>query len=305
MPIVALPPELETLEGVVCEWSTHSARVRVAPGSDEQRVAEIVVADAHMTYRRRVALGYVTVSARDEIEFEGIGVPSGHIELRVRQVDPDGTVTLVWPEPEGLSFPEELRAQASCERVSQGWASAERDVSQPPLRKASIPPDRPVEIALRPGGPPVAKTDPDVIMPNLSVIEDRDGWSKVEWFPAMHLIQGWIRTTDLEPTRPHGPDCCADDHDGGGEAPLPPPSWQCDHDVPLVLEQHGDRRVVGQVQRGAWIEAAPTEHPWVRIERVSDADRRSTRTAPEGTNFLVRSSDMSDCIRGPMEVSSP
>jgi len=160
---------------------------------------------------------------------------------------------------------------------------------------ARLKPGAPVPVASTPGGPPIARLIP---RPSLSestfVMERRDGWTRINVSLNRDLdLVGWVPDASLRPPPKTSKIGEAYGVGGLGLVGTGPPRWvrpfTCDHDVPLIAEAMGQRRMVGTLGAGVRMEDLPPGSLEFAVMHVDEL------IPSKGARFLARRADIEGC----------
>ncbi len=139
---------------------------------------------------------------------------------------------------------------------------------------------------------PVAELSARNDLRYVDVLELKPGFARIVW-PLESLVAfGWVKTDDLEPSKP------GEGYGTGHGRQMPRvPQWPlvarlvCDKEIPLIAEAEKIKAVVGAVEPNTEIEVIEQVHGlsrvWVRVPHVYPLER----TSP----LWARQSDLKDC----------
>ncbi|MDC3957611.1 hypothetical protein [Polyangium jinanense] len=209
------------------------------------------------------------------------------------------SLTVTHPDAEELEVLDPpLRATRPCGDVGLEGDSFSAEDAVPGGGEAKrkevkiILPGSPVPLSLEPKGKPVARITLSTAT-HVSVFESRGGMSRISLPVDTLYVFGWVKTSDLKPSR-----SLTGYGSGGGRGGIRHPPFvvkerlRCEHDVPLVAEAGGERRTVGSIGKNTTLEI---------LDRTKDEARVRVWTRvihmAESTSFLVRSVDISGCSR--------
>jgi hypothetical protein len=151
----------------------------------------------------------------------------------------------------------------------------------------------PVELAVEPGGPAVARLHPDpAVNDPVYVLEARGKATRILWYVDDALVFGWVPSAAIVPPS------LARNIEGkmGTSTKRGGPALRCDHDVALIADVGGPhgRTIVGAILGKARIEVA---------ERTGGAARitvpRSDFTPADGVTFWVDERELAGCPAAP------
>ncbi|MDI1451548.1 hypothetical protein [Polyangium sp. 6x1] len=159
----------------------------------------------------------------------------------------------------------------------------------------------PIDLAVEPAGPAVARLRPPSSPPAVRVLDTKGKSTRIAWRLDSGTVFGWVASSALEklPERRR--------HQGAEgrllEAPReekPVESLVCGQDVPLVVEVAGERVTVGQVRAGVALGVMERAAPFARIAAPRGPDHgfgapAPETTAAEGATFRVPASALDGC----------
>jgi hypothetical protein len=150
-----------------------------------------------------------------------------------------------------------------------------------------------VPLSLKPGGPPVLTVVADSAVPESPrVFARKPGWARIALTRNEVAIFGWVPAAFV--LRPVKGGEAADIYDIGGlglsglGTPRLKATVSCNHDVPLVAEAGGQRRLVGTIGAGVAIQLLSDDAAYVPV-RFEGLD------PVEGARFLVERTAFARC----------
>lgn len=159
--------------------------------------------------------------------------------------------------------------------------------------RARLKPGAPVPVSLTPGGPPAARLIPrPQVSETTTVMERRPGWTRINVLVDDLILFGWVPAASLRP--PPKFDKIGDAYGVGGlglalKGPPRGKPFTCNHDVPLIAEAKGQRRVVGTIGAGVRLEDLAPDASEFAVMHVDGLD------PSKGAQFLARRADIEGC----------
>ena len=157
----------------------------------------------------------------------------------------------------------------------------------------------PIDLAVEPAGPAVARLHPASASTDVRVVETKGKATRIAWSLDEGTVFGWVVSSALEePPKGHrvqglrGIDRPPDE--------VPVASFLCSEDVPLVAEVAGERVTVGHVRKGTRAGMLDRAAPYAHIAAPRGPDHGFGAPPPEiiaakGAAFRVPTSALDGC----------
>jgi hypothetical protein len=234
-------------------------------------------------------------------------IPNGDLRLLWRSAKPGRILVASQRLHRVEPYAPEFTAERECRDISLGAVSIDNAAIDAALgTRVERAPPRPPWPWLRSGKVPVSAVPDDDLVATVDVLEPRDdtvvvepprvlsvskGYTRVVLSAFGGVLFGWVPSNRLTTSRLEYLDLSHDAFSLLGPPQSRPGNFMsCDHDVPLVAEIGGDRRLVGTIRRDAQLERLRVVAGWCQI------DFRNTGIASvSGASFWVRESDILGC----------
>jgi hypothetical protein len=195
--------------------------------------------------------------------------------------------------------PRPLRARQRCEDLGLLVSGFDVfDAAGPAQRRGRLKAASTVPVSATPGGTPRVRLAAPRSAPQPVYVMERKGtWSRIAVSIGELLLVGWVPASSVGPAMPRrlvagvgGAEFVAErdrETAGGPPSRLESP-WACNHDVPLVAEAGGQRRIVGTVARGTPMQVLPDGSD-LAVVKFRDL------AATAGAAFRIRREDFDGC----------
>ncbi|TKD03554.1 hypothetical protein [Polyangium fumosum] len=157
----------------------------------------------------------------------------------------------------------------------------------------------PINLAVEPAGPAVARLHPPSASTSVRVVETKGKATRIAWTLDEGTVFGWVASSALEkPSNPYRTQGLRGIDRPPNEEPVA--SFLCSEDVPLVAEVAGERVTVGHVRKGTRVGMLDRAAPYTRIAAPRGPDHGFGAPPPEivaakGAAFRVPSSALDGC----------
>ncbi|MDC0742782.1 hypothetical protein [Polyangium mundeleinium] len=157
----------------------------------------------------------------------------------------------------------------------------------------------PIDLAVEPAGPAVARLHPASLSTSVRVVETKGKATRIAWSLDEGTVFGWVASSALEePPKHHRAQGLQGIDRPPNEEPVA--SFLCSEDVPLVAEVAGERVTVGHVRKGTRVGMMDRAAPYARIAAPRGPDHGFGAPPPEtiaaeGATFRVPASALDGC----------
>lgn len=242
--------------------------------------------------------GYIESSASDlraarTFLFSGLALPTPRALLQWVEATP-GQITVTVEPPKALTvLAPPLTATRPCADLQLGAPSFEATDSIDGYSKSKPGQLRlgaPIDVALTPGGSPVARAEPSAAQENVRILETRGAHTRVAWPIGALVVVGWVPSRAVHPpSKGYG---FGSGHGtlGGGRGGDRHKRVVCPGDVDLLVEIGSEVWIPGLIRAGTVIELTSLNDSTTRIDFRS----RSLQPAPDA-QWMVRTGDVAGC----------
>jgi hypothetical protein len=241
----------------------------------------------------------------------GVFVPNYDRRLIWRSAKPGFITVVTEPIPRLLPVDGALSAERPCKDIALGAVVFKDGVIDKAIGTKVGPVERPppwpwlrsgqIRLSAEPDGPLIAEID--VVEPRDDtmlihpprVLAVKKGWTRIALRTYGGVVFGWVPSDQIVKSKKEYVDLSHDARmirifkglaDGNFVA--------CDHDIPLVAEVAGDRRLVGTVRARVPFQPEPAKAGWIS---VVFRDAGIARVA--GASFLLRETELHGCSPAP------
>jgi hypothetical protein len=234
-------------------------------------------------------------------------IPNADLRLLWRSAKPLRILVSTQPIHRVEPYAREFTAERECRDISLGGVLIDDAAIDAAMGTTAKPaPPRPPWPWLRSGKVPVSAAPNADLAATLDVFEPRDdtlliepprvlsvdkGYTRIALSGFGGVLFGWVPSNRLTTSTLQYLDFSHDSSSMLGPPESRPGNFVwCDHDVPLVAEIGGERRLVGTIRRDAQLERLRVVAGWCQI------DFRDTGIASvPGASFWARESDLVGC----------